>query len=352
VNPDYEKHKRIVFVFLSISGNRFSRTLNYYHGLLRRDISCYWIDVDPNHKMAEIRKVVKDFNSKDTIFVVASPSHVLVPYLKLLTRKRIVLDAGWPLYDGVIQSRNLYGLFGWRFIFTYFIDFLSFHVASRVFLESNSQIKASKRRYFLPNNKLLYLATGFDETRFSENTPQGKNASKDQGRVVLFRGGAQEEAGLNVLFEAIKLVNSHARVRFIVVSKMSKEKTISQEGLEILREFQDDAVLWDLYKGADIVLGQLSDHARLDKTLPHKFFEAGYFGKPYLSSNRGEIGNFISLGNIVGFAAGNARDLAAKIDELLNSPSTLEKHSKAIAALYRKDFSQDVLVGKFLHELT
>jgi len=89
--------------------------------------------------MAEMKKIVKDFYSKDAIYVIASPSHVLVPYLKLFTRKRIVLDAGWPLYDGVIQSRNSYGLFGWRFFFTCFIDFISFHTASTVFLESDSQ---------------------------------------------------------------------------------------------------------------------------------------------------------------------------------------------------------------------
>ncbi len=352
MNPDYEKHKRIVFVFLSIQGNRFSRTLNYYHGLLRRDILCYWIDVNPNNKMAEMKKIVKDFYSKDAIYVIASPSHVLVPYLKLFTRKRIVLDAGWPLYDGVIQSRNSYGLFGWRFFFTCFIDFISFHTASTVFLESDSQINASRRRYFLPKKKLVYLATGFDENRFSGKNPLEQGNSQNHGQYILFRGGPQEEAGLEVLFEAIKLVRNHTRVKFVVVSKIPQNKMVSQENLVILHEIQDDIVLWNLYQGADIVLGQLSNHSRLDKTLPHKFFEAGYFGKPYLSSSRGEIGNYISSGNIVGFAAGNASDLAAKINELLKSPFELDQYGKSIAALYRKEFSQDILVGKFLHELT
>lgn len=41
-------------------------------------------------------------------------------------------------------------------------------------------------------------------------------------------------------------------------------------------------------------LGQLSNSKRLDRTIPHKAFESGYFGTPYLTLKRNGIMEFLS----------------------------------------------------------
>ncbi len=339
----------VVCVFLSLQGNRFSRTRNYYHGLLKKGLDSFWIDVDPQNKAREIRDVINRFKSLEVIYVVASPSHVLVPYLKARTRNRIVLDAGWPLYDGVIQSRRNYGFLGWRFVYTLLLDFFTLHLSSKVFLESPSQVGACKRRYLLPKKKLAYLATGFDENRFQN----AKDQAIVRGNIgfVLFRGGPQEEAGLPVLFDAIGILNKRSNIRFVVVSKLPASKALQRRNLEILNDFQEDDVLWKLYDTATIVLGQLSNHRRLDKTLPHKFFEAGFFGKTYLTASRGEMGTFTSNLNVVGFSSGSAEDLATKIEELFNSRDKRKIYGESISDLYRREFSQKVLTEKFLKSI-
>ena len=340
--------KSTTFVFLSLEGNRFSRTINYRNGLEKMGFELFWFEIDPQKKNSQIGDIVRKFESLDVIYVVASPSHILVPYLRIKTRRKVVLDAGWPLYDGVIQSRRKFGFLGWRLLWTFLLDFLTFHLASKVFLETNSQIDVCSRRYFLLKRKMYCLATGFDENRVTEFVSSKSDSKKALAPIVLFRGGPQEEAGLNVLFDAIKYVTESTEVRFIVVSKVQISQRWQHQQLEVINDFQQDDVLWDLYRKADIVLGQLSNHARLDKTLPHKFFEAGFFEKAYVSSDRGVIRQYIHTNEVAGFRAGDPRDLARVIDNLLSSQNQIRQFSDSVSALYRRDFAQDVLTKKFL----
>ena len=344
----FQEKKSIVYVFLSLEGNRFSRTLNYYHGIQKLGLVAHWFEINPRRKNRGIRDVVRNFRFSDVVFVVASPSHVLVPYLRVRTRRKVVLDAGWPLYDGVIQSRREFGILGWRLFLTFSLDFLAFHFANTIFLETCAQIDACRRRYLLPENKLFDLATGFDENRFKGFGSTTTSIRKPQDPIVLFRGGPQDEAGLQVLFEAIKYVNTSNRVRFVVISKLKIPEAFNSENLEVISDFQDDLVLWNLYREAVFVLGQLSNHSRLDKTLPHKFFEAGFFKKAYVTSDRGVIGNYVKTNEVVGFKAGNAIDLARKLNELLSSPKQIDFLGNSISGLYMRNFAQDILTRHFL----
>jgi hypothetical protein len=183
-------------------------------------LKSFWFEIDPRKKIRQIFDIVRNFRSLDVIYVVASPSHILVPILRSQTRRKVVLDAGWPLYDGVIQSRRRFGILEWRLLWTFFLDFLSFHLASKVFLETNIQISACGRRYLLLKGKMYCFATGFDENRVAELVSGKPDTNKALAPFILFRGGLQEEAGLAVLCDAIEYVTASKDVRFVVVSKV------------------------------------------------------------------------------------------------------------------------------------
>lgn len=347
-----EKSSPATFVFVSLKGNRHTRTLNYYHGLQKLGLNPYWFEIDSRQKVSGVRAICNQFSSRGVHFVVASPSHILVPYLRLRTKRKIFLDAGWPLYDGVIQSRRMYGILGWRLVFTFALDFVSFHLSTKVLLETSEQTKSVGRKYLLSKKKLVVLATGFDEDRFQSSDVGNAKKPMDGSPFVLFRGGPQDEAGLDVLFKALEQLKNKNQINFIVVSKVKKPLNLDSNRLTILNDYLSDVDLWDLYQNARIVLGQLSNHPRLDKTLPHKFFEAAFFSKPYLTSNRGIIGKYASGNDVISFQAGNAKELAAKIDEIWGSDTQLGFFGHAISNLYRKEFSQEVLTKKFLEILS
>ena len=70
--------------------------------------------------------------------------------------------------------------------------------------------------------------------------------------------------------------------------------------------------------------------------------------KAYVSSERGAIRHYIGSNDVAGFQAGDAKDLARVIDNLLSSQNTIQQFSDSVSVLYKRDFAQDVLTKKFL----
>jgi hypothetical protein len=64
---------------------------------------------------------------KSDCLVVMSPCHVLTPILKIISRRPVILDAGWSLTDGLI-SRGITNKKFLRFLVIAWIDFISFHL--------------------------------------------------------------------------------------------------------------------------------------------------------------------------------------------------------------------------------
>ena len=208
------------FVFLSLKGNKFSRSKNYHNGLLNMGYKSTWVEIDPHNKFSQLLDCKKQYVEKNTTFVVASPSHILALYARLVLLQKIYLDAGWPLSDGVVLSRREYGFMGFRALLIYLLDFFAFHFSSMTFLESSAQVRSVRTKFLILRKKLVVLETGFDENRV-KNRSRAPVVAK-RFTTLLFRGGAQQEAGLSVLTEAIELLKHRKDIRFIVASKDSK----------------------------------------------------------------------------------------------------------------------------------
>jgi glycosyltransferase involved in cell wall biosynthesis len=301
-----------------------------------------WVEIDSQKKFSQ-------HMGKNTTFIVASPSHILALYARLVLSQKIYLDAGWPLSDGVVLSRREYGFMGFRALVIYLLDFFAFHSSSMVFLESTAQVRSVKTKFRLPQKKLVVLETGFDENRVKDK--KSAQVVAKRFTTLLFRGGAQQEAGLTVLTEVIELLKNRKDIRFIVASKGFKVDTKDLNNVKIYDEYLSDQELWELHSQADIVLGQLSKHPRLKRTLPHKFFEAGYFKKCYLTSDLGAISEFTEQGLVSGFNAGSAESLVGAINELMDKKSLRTALGRNLGEFYIENFSQKTLTVKLVNNI-
>ncbi len=337
------------FVFLSLKGNKFSRSKNYHNGLIKMGYESTWVEIDSQNKFSQLLDCKKKYIEKNTTFVVASPSHILALYARLVLLQKIYLDAGWPLSDGVVLSRREYGFMGFRALVIYLLDLFAFHSSSMVFLESTAQVSSVRTKFLLSRKKLVVLETGFDENRV-KNRNSAPVAAK-RFTTLLFRGGAQQEAGLTVLTEVIELLKERKDIRFIVASKGFKVDTKSLINVTIYDEYLSDQELWKLYGQADVVLGQLSKHSRLKRTLPHKFFEAGYFNKCYLTSDLGAISEFTEQGLVFGFNGGSAESLVGAINELVDKKNLRTALGGNLGEFYLENFSQKALTIKLVNNV-
>jgi hypothetical protein len=213
-----------------------------------------------------------------------SPSHLLVIPLAVVTRKKVVLDAGWPLSDSTMTStdrmcRKLIK------IKNYFVDFISFNLSSEVILESQTQADRIHVKFKIRQRKMKVIYTGVDEARFrnlEEKQPKevsGTNAYQ----FVFFRGKYNREAGIEQILGFFKN-NSNLRL-VLAVPDIPEKFRFHPNVILIKRELSDAEIKW-LYLNALVALGQFGDTKRQDYSVPHKFYEAAYFGCPYLSPNK------------------------------------------------------------------
>lgn len=294
--------------------------------------------------------------------VVMSPCHKIVPIVRLICKHPIILDAGWPLVDGQKARGKRVRRSWWPILIDTFrisiLDFLSFYSANLILLESNSQLRRVKQRYRISESKLRVSFTGFNEAIMGN--PEINNSSFEQPSLarkanvtkVLFRGKITNESGFENIVEAAKLLDDSFELIY-VVDRMPDFYNYSPREKYIIGFSESD--LPKIYKEIDICLGQISLHPRLQITIPHKAFEAAYFGKAYISPRCDSITEIADdsevhyLKDITSLALSNA------ILELAKDRSRLDEYGRRFQQKYLNLASQQFLgnqLDKWILELT
>lgn len=268
-------------IFISFSESDYSRSGVIFERNSSTDVFLK-ISAKPQVVIRQVRNLKRKYSVTDVVIVVMSPSHILVPYIKILTRFRVVLDAGWPLSDANDQSRfrvNRYLIL----LMNYLYDFLSFQLCDHLILESNAQLERVARNFRIRKDKLTVRLTGVNESAFrtvAPSRPVELSYESSQKEIILFRGKANPESGIGLIAELQDLLPTNFLL--VVVTNVSLLVKNSLSTVLISRHVTNEELRW-LYEHARISLGQLSRDSRLKHTIPHKAFESAYFGVPYLS---------------------------------------------------------------------
>lgn len=289
----------------------------------------------------------KIMNSRfKNIDIVMYPSHVLAVILKILRKNYLVLDAGWSLSEGEISSRGNFGFLYWRFAFYYLIDFLTAHSADLIFLESESQKNYYARKFLVNKMKCQVIYTGVDEKKFS--THKRKLHRKF---VVIFRGKYNNEAGLEVLGRSSFDLND-LPIRILVFAPGIPKTIKFASNTQINNKFLSKNEIAELLQSSDLTLGQLQNHDRLNRTIPHKAYESAYLGRPYLTArSEGILEIFSENREILCFTAGDSVDLSASILNCYKNRENLNSLGLRMKKRYMKEYSQEKLAKKFLTDI-
>jgi glycosyltransferase involved in cell wall biosynthesis len=283
-------------------------------------------------------------------YVVMSPCHMVAPILKLLSGKKVVLDAGWSLTDGQLSRSNK--IKDWpKLVRTYAIDLVAFHTADKVIVESNNQAVRINKLFGIPKEKIEVNFTGLDETAFPRRETASnemveldlKLKSVDRGLTVMFRGKINNESGFENILEAARILEH--KVWFILVCG-NLDASVTLPSNTIVLSNLTNKEMSEVYRKSDIALGQLSSHPRLNYTIPHKAFEAGFFAKPYITANTSGIRELYGSDSAVFISDISGATLASEIIKLSKASDRL-----ALATLvhfdYQRKASQAVLNEKF-----
>jgi hypothetical protein len=336
-------------IFLTIAEPGYSRSWTYFIGIKKLGANVEFIRVNPKRVIREFMRL-KQYITKDAVLVVMSPSQYLVPFARLFLGKRIILDAGWSLFEGTVISRNRYGFLGVTAFKNYFIDFISSHIAHKILLESKNQGKFYRRLFLVRSKKIAVIYTGVNEEAFSDVSIKAPAPIFFENQnVVLFRGKYNVESGIKVLAEATKLLSAEEITFWVYCPGLPKDIEFSENTYVNREHIKSQSVIAGIYNYAQITIGQLSTHSRLKRTLPHKAFESAYLSKPYISlGGLGIKEIFLENFEFICLESPTAVELADKIKSSIIQPESIKKIGRNMKIKYESAVSQEILSQRFI----
>ncbi len=291
-----------------------------------------------------------EFDS-ESLIVVMSPCHKITLCARLFTKSKIILDAGWPLTDGLI-SRGLSITNKIRLPILYLVDLISFYSAHQILVESTSQKLRLIRNFKVNCNKVQVSFTGISESRFKKKAHSTGNIlrvtkfldSRESSTVLLFRGKLNRESGIETILSTAKYLQPDCSFIFLFGSSdylaINEKNCLSIYGAS-------DSEMASIYSMSDIVLGQLSNHPRLDYTIPHKAYEASFFGKCYVTTKSSGILEIMDEKSACLIENPTSETLSAAIESMKQKDKRLAL-GRNLKQQYQDEYSQEKINSRFV----
>lgn len=308
--------------------------------------------------ISELIKIRHEGVWKKKILVVMSPAHILVPFIRIIFRNKIVLDSGWPLFDGELSRANQkLKKINPKLAKRYLTDLIVFHLADAIALETEQQVTRTSKIFGLKKDKLFRSFTGFDETLEFDNFSDFKcpiievcpACNDNDNNLVLFRGKFNREAGLEVLAQSTKELES-SDLFFVIATNSRLDHINFSKNTLIISKFLTATEIAHLYRNSKLSIGQLSDNPRLEYSIPHKAFEAAYFKTPYLTRDSSGIREVLeSTGDAIFFNP-KKDNLSDMIRGAVEDDKTVLKADSAHLK-YSRVATQRIIVKNFFEQL-
>lgn len=300
----------------------------------------------------EYQRMVGDMaknKSADFVFI-GYDSPKLVIIARIFTRKKIIYNAALSVYERLIISRELAPRLSVKAVYYWLLDFVAVHFSSLVMVETNQQADYFKKIFRVSKRKIYRNWTGVDGDRFFHDP----SLPKLDVFTVLFRGAFMPEAGVEYAIKAAKILEDK-NVKFVIMGGgilLEKTKKLIEElkptNLKLITDFLSQEKLRETMQGCHLSLGQLSDHIRLTRTIPHKAYESLAMRLPYLTAyNTGILELLIPDQTCLTCNPADAKSLAEKILWTKNNYSIVEKIAENGYGLYQNKL-KSVILGKNL----
>ena len=232
-----------------------------------------------------IRNRFKNSQYTNTFKLIITPtSQLLLPVLGIaLPNSKLILDLGWPMSDQVGTGRT-FNAFVMR-IKNHIIDFVAMHISDVLIVETDAQAQRVQNKFWVRKKKIKTVYTSLDEASWGvipKPISLVSDSSNESKKILIFyRGKYNKESGIENILEFAS--NLEDKFQVIIATDKLPELNIDSSNTIIIEQFLEYSELAYLYSIADLCLGQLTTESRTAYTLPHKYSESAYFGKPYLS---------------------------------------------------------------------
>jgi glycosyltransferase involved in cell wall biosynthesis len=292
-------------------------------------------------------KIRKDYD----FMIVGYLSNIVVPLARLISRKKVIFNALNAMYEGEILDRERYKKFSFGAMYIWSRDFVAFHSANLILVESESQKKFLSKMFLIRNSKMKVLLTGANDKVFYPSEGIKKNDSFS----VVFRGWFLPATGVEYVIEAARILKKDG-IKFLIIGRgMLREKIedmikkYNLDNIELITEFLPDDVLRKKMLSCNIILGQFANHSRMHRTIQNKTFEAFALRMPYITMDSTSNRELLTDREDCLFVnPADSEDLARKILELKENSKLQEKIAENGYRLYKEKLNPKAIGIKFL----
>lgn len=267
-------------------------------------------------------------NQYDCVYV-AYPSPVATIVARLASRKLVISDAFYSMYDAVVIDRKEISFWHPRAIKLLLLDWLGVILAHAVTVDTEEHKNYWSSWFGVNKNKIHALYLGFNDEIFYPMP----DVQKDYF-LVHFHGTYIPLQGVEKIIETARLCAENSKIRFRLVGSgqdSEKVRRLAERYKLSNIEFVGRVSLTELnvyLAEADVVLGIFGDTPKAERVIPNKVYEGTAVRKPVITMDTLAVREIFSDNEIV--LVKNDPDLIARaILELYNNKKLREQLSKS-----------------------
>lgn len=296
-----------------------------------------------------------DKRSFDVVYA-AYPATLPVMVAKLMTRKPVVMDAFYGMYDAVVNDRHEIPWYHPRALRLWLLDALSVFFADYLVVDTAEHGKFWSAYPLVTKKKIRVIPVGAQTGVYF---PKPIKKDKDTF-LVSFHGFFIPLQGVDKIVEAANLLRDDPAIRFRLIGsgQLSKRvvELIQKYGLTSIEQIPrvSPQEVNDYSQEADVILGIFGDTRKAYRVVPNKVYEGLALKKAVITMDSPAEREFFTDDEIM-LVANTPRAIADAILSLKNDRARcialaecghraiLEKYSPQPLGLLLRDFFQKII---------
>jgi glycosyltransferase involved in cell wall biosynthesis len=286
------------------------------------------------------------------IMIVGQGDFRLMPlFARCITRKPIVWEPLFSLYDAWVYDRKLANPYSPKALLYWLIDRMGSMFTDATLLDTIGNAEYFAKEFRLPREKLFHAYIGADKDVFAPRE-RTKNAGVFE---IEFHGKYIPVQGTDILVRAAKILMDDREIHFTMIGSGQEAKRTQSLAKELgvtnvtFLGFLPQSEIAEFIANADVCIGLIGDVPRVGRAIPNKLYEAAAMSRVSINVDGSGIREIFTPGkDVVTVRQGDWEDVARAIRELKASGKAGEM-GRAAYETYLRTSTQEV-IGKRLYE--
>jgi glycosyltransferase involved in cell wall biosynthesis len=294
-----------------------------------------------------IKKIYAIDNQYDYLFC-AFPINYNVLIAKFFQRKKVVIDAFFPLYDAYVHDRKL--LFSWspRALLYYCLDRINLRLADLVITDTEQHAQYWKKLH--PEVSVHVIPVGSYTKEFF---PISESSRKNKDNLLVsFHGSYIPLQGVHKILEAAESLKNQKQIRFRLIGprrmieELDLNNTVKYPNVEAMSWLKTKE-LNERLNEADIILGIFGNTPKTDRVVPNKLFQGVAVLRPVITKDTPAIRELFTEREVY-MIENTPEALAGAIIEMYNHPGRRQEMAEQAYSKYLREFTEDIIGRKLL----